>query len=83
MKKSIKFKSYKTAPRNGNAFIGITAGPSLDIMWYDKESKCFRDYFHKQKITYLMSWVKLPKTDGIYDQFGCGVYNSELEKWIN
>lgn len=71
----MKFKSYKTAPKDGKAFLAVLAGPTIDICWYDKNDGNFKDYCHKQKIGYMMAWAKLPKTDKIYDEFGCGRFN--------
>jgi len=52
-----------TAPKHGKVFRITTAGPNQDLCWYDKNDKCFRDYFHKQKITnkwpYMVAWAPL------------------------
>ena len=80
MKKKLKFKFPKSAPTDGTAFLAILPGPAIDICWYDETDKCFRDYFRKQKIAYMISWSKLPETDGLYEIFGCSyLINGE---WI-
>jgi hypothetical protein len=70
----MKFKSYKTAPQDGNIFLAVMPGPTLDICWYDKETKCFKDYYHKQNVGYMMGWMKMPDTAGVYQKFGCGYF---------
>jgi hypothetical protein len=57
------WRSIETAPKNGESFLITTAGPQVDICWWDGD--CFRDYFHKQKIghewPYMVAWMPLPE----------------------
>lgn len=42
----------ETAPKDGKIFLITTAGPQIDIAWWDGE--CFRDYYYQQRI--LNQW---------------------------
>lgn len=63
----------ETAPKNGRAFLITTAGPQLEMCWWD--GACFRDYFYKQRIPqewpYMTAWQPLPDA--------AAVCNSEAE----
>ena len=50
----------RTAPRDGTAFLACMPGPSMDIVWWDKADRHFRDYYHRQRIGYLLYWTPLP-----------------------
>lgn len=54
-----------TAPKDGTAFLITTAGPQIDMCWYDTKSGEFRDYFHKQVIGHvwpkMVAWMPLPE----------------------
>ena len=54
----------ETAPKNGKAFIVTTAGPNVDICYWDVAQKSFVDYFYKQRIKpewpYMVGWQPLP-----------------------
>lgn len=58
------WQKIETAPKTGEAFLITTAGPQVDICWWDEESELFRDYFHKQSIKqewpYMVAWMPLP-----------------------
>ena len=57
-----RWQPPETAPKNGNAFLITTAGPQIDMCWWDGE--CFRDYHLKQRIPhqwpYMTAWRPLP-----------------------
>lgn len=49
--------TWNSMPKNGEAFLITTAGPAIDICWWD--GYCFRDYFHKQKLSFIRGWKPL------------------------
>jgi len=46
-------------PKTGKAFLGVMAGPQIDICWYNKDDKFYYDYYYKQKVIPLY-WMSLP-----------------------
>lgn len=58
----MKWNPPETASKDGAAFLITTAGPNMDIAWWD--GNCFRDYHYKQKIAalwpYMIGWSPLP-----------------------
>jgi len=72
MKIELVFESYENAPKTGESFIAVLPGPNIDIVWFDKEENCFKDYYFKQKINYLICWSKLPNISECYNIFGIG-----------
>jgi hypothetical protein len=62
MKKS-KWQPPETAPKD-RAFLICTAGPQTDLCYWDSKDECFRDYFHKQKISpvypFIHGWREAP-----------------------
>ena len=72
-----EWQSPETMPRDGKAFLATILG-TVDIMWYDKGSACFRDYYHKQKINYVSAWQPLNPADTkkfkLYD-ISLGIYH--------
>lgn len=57
----MKWQPPETAPKDGKVFLFTTAGPQMDLCWWD--GKCFRDYYHKQEIApkwpYMIGWKPL------------------------
>ncbi|WP_298958340.1 hypothetical protein [uncultured Roseibium sp.] len=62
------WQDISTAPKTGEAFLITTAGPQIDICWWDGDE--FRDYSHKQKIKhewpYMVAWKPLDKPADVY-----------------
>ena len=60
----MKWNPPETAPKN-RAFLITTAGPGMDICFWDKHAKCFRDYYHKQQIRQawpnMVAWAEMPE----------------------
>lgn len=52
----------ETAPKD-RAFLITTAGPNIDIAFWDATRQCFSDYFYKQPIPpkwpYMIGWKDL------------------------
>jgi hypothetical protein len=65
LERMTEWVSIETAPKDSSAFLITTAGPQVDLCWWDHTSHCFRDYYHKQEITrqwpYMVAWQRLPK----------------------
>lgn len=58
-----EWQTPENMPRDGSAFLATILGGSVDILWYDKSSACFRDYYHKQKINYVSAWQHFEPAD--------------------
>lgn len=59
----MKWNPPETAPKD-RVFLITTAGPQMDMCYWDKPSRCFRDYSYKQKIPnkwpYMVGWAEMP-----------------------
>lgn len=59
------WRSIETAPKDGSAFLITTAGPQIDLCWWDEKTGEFRDYYHKQVIAhkwpYMVAWQPAPE----------------------
>jgi hypothetical protein len=60
-----RWRPPETAPKNGKAFLITTAGPQIDMCWWDSVTEEFRDYSFKQAIKqewpYMVGWRPLPR----------------------
>lgn len=55
----------ETAPKTGAAFLITTAGPEIDLCYWDRERGEFRDYHFGQKVApwwpYMIAWKPRPE----------------------
>ena len=65
-----KWKNIASAPKTGEAFLITTAGPQVDICYWDEERHNFIDYYHKQVIhhewPFMVAWRELPEAADVY-----------------
>lgn len=66
---NMRWHPPETAPKDGKAFLITTAGPQVDLCWWD--GKVFRDYSFKQTIPqrwpYMTAWAPLPRSAFVGD----------------
>tara|TARA_R110000851_G_scaffold13665_2_gene46560 strand:+ start:356 stop:655 length:300 start_codon:yes stop_codon:yes gene_type:complete len=66
----VEWKNIATAPISGEAFLITTAGPQVDICYWDEERQNFFDYFHNQVIPhmwpFMVAWRELPEAADVY-----------------
>lgn len=61
----VKWNSLKVPPPKDRAILVTTAGPEVDLAFWDENTQCYRDYFFRQKLLMsypsVFAWAEVPE----------------------